>query len=83
MCPRFDFNWQTNYELETPLLVPAGTKLVATAHFDNSTANRYNPAPEREVFWAEQSWDEMFWPFTVYTEDVRGPTKPTTQNQDQ
>ena len=81
--PRFDFNWQTNYELETPLLVPAGTKLVATAHFDNSTANRYNPAPEREVFWAEQSWDEMFWPFTVYTEDVREPTKPTTQNQDQ
>ena len=79
--PRFDFNWQTNYELETPLLVPAGTKLVATAHFDNSTANRYNPAPEREVIWAEQSWDEMFWPFTVYTEDVLEPAKPTTQDQ--
>ena len=81
--PRFDFNWQTNYELETPLRVPAGTKLVATAHFDNSTANRYNPAPEREVVWDEQSWDEMFWPFTVYSEDVLEPTKPTTQNQDQ
>ena len=79
--PRYDFNWQMNYELETPLLVPAGTKLVATAHYDNSTANRYNPAPEREVIWAEQSWDEMFHPFTVYTEDVLEPAKPTTQDQ--
>ena len=81
--PQYDFNWQTNYELETPLFVPAGTKLVATGHFDNSTANRYNPSPEREVEWAEQSWDEMFWPFTIYGEDLPESSKSTTQDQDQ
>ena len=79
--PQYDFNWQMNYELETPLEVPAGAKLVATAHYDNSTANRYNPAPDRDVIWAEQSWDEMFHPFTVYAVDVPESAKPTTQDQ--
>ena len=79
--PRYDFNWQLNYELETPLDVPAGSKLVATGHFDNSTKNRYNPAPDRDVFWAEQSWDEMFWPWTMYAVDVDEPAKPPTQDQ--
>jgi hypothetical protein len=80
--PLFDFNWQTNYELETPLRVPAGTKLVATGHFDNSTANRYNPAPDRDVIFDSggQSWDEMFWPFTVYAEDVGTTSKTATQD---
>lgn len=57
--PKYDFNWQFHYELDTPLRVPAGSKMVAIAHFDNSTNNTYNPAPERYVFWGEQSWDEM------------------------
>lgn len=57
--PKYDFNWQFHYELATPLHVPAGSKIVAIAHFDNSTNNTYNPAPERQVFWGEQSWDEM------------------------
>ena len=81
--PQYDFNWQTNYELETPLVVPAGSKMVYTAHFDNSTANRYNPSPEREVEWAEQSWDEMFFPFTIYAEDLPESDRTGTQDQDQ
>jgi hypothetical protein len=67
--PRYDFNWQIHYELETPLKVPAGSKLVAVAHYDNSLKNRYNPAPQKEVYWAEQSWDEMFIPWFEYTVD--------------
>ena len=31
--------------------------------------HRYNPSPDREVFWGEQSWDEMFFIFTKYTID--------------
>ena len=57
--PKYDFNWQLYYDLEQPLKIPAGSKIVAAGHYDNSTKNKYNPAPEKEVFWSEQSWDEM------------------------
>lgn len=57
--PRYDFNWQLHYELEAPLKIPAGSVMLGIAHFDNSLNNRYNPAPEKHVFWSDQSWDEM------------------------
>lgn len=69
--PRFDFNWQLHYELAEPLKIPAGSKLLAVAHYDNSIRNRYNPAPQKEVFWSEQSWDEMFIPWFEYTVDSK------------
>jgi len=74
--PRFDFNWQLHYELKEPLKIPAGSKILALAHFDNSINNRYNPAPQKEVFWSEQSWDEMFIPWFEYTVDSKDLTKP-------
>ena len=74
--PKFDFNWQLHYELAEPLKIPAGSKLVAVAHYDNSIKNRYNPAPHKEVFWSEQSWDEMFIPWFEYTVDSKDLTKP-------
>jgi hypothetical protein len=74
--PRFDFNWQLHYELAEPLKIPAGSKIVAVAHYDNSIRNRYNPAPDKEVFWSEQSWDEMFIPWFEYTVDSKVLTKP-------
>jgi len=58
--PEYDFNWQLHYEFEEPLKLPAGSTIKTIGHFDNSIRNRYNPAPDREVYWAEQSWDEMF-----------------------
>ena len=67
--PNYDFNWQLQYELAEPLSVPAGSKLTAIGHYDNSIRNRYNPAPDKEVYWAEQSWDEMFSPYLEYTVD--------------
>jgi hypothetical protein len=73
--PKFDFNWQLHYELAEPLKIPAGSKLVAVAHYDNSVKNRYNPAPDKEVFWSEQSWDEMFIPWFEYTVDSRDLTR--------
>ncbi|QQS45435.1 MAG: thiol-disulfide isomerase [Acidobacteriota bacterium] len=69
--PTFDFNWQLHYELAEPLKIPAGSRLHAVAHYDNSIRNRYNPAPDKEVFWSEQSWDEMFIPWFEYTVDSK------------
>jgi hypothetical protein len=73
--PKFDFNWQLHYELAEPLRIPAGSKLIAVAHYDNSIKNRYNPAPQKEVFWSEQSWDEMFIPWFEYTVDSKDLTR--------
>jgi hypothetical protein len=67
--PKYDFNWQMQYKLLKPLKLPAGSRITAIAHYDNSANNKYNPSPEKEVFWAEQSWDEMFSPFIEYTVD--------------
>jgi hypothetical protein len=79
--PKFDFNWQLHYELAEPLKIPAGSKLAAVAHYDNSVKNRYNPAPQKEVFWSEQSWDEMFIPWFEYTVDSKDLRKaPATQS---
>ncbi|HSZ17542.1 MAG TPA: cytochrome c [Terracidiphilus sp.] len=69
--PRFDHRWQMAYELETPLKLPAGSKLIVTAHYDNSKTKMHNPAPEKAVYFRamNQSWDEMFTPFIQYTID--------------
>jgi hypothetical protein len=73
--PKFDFNWQINYELAEPLKIPAGSKITGIGVYDNSLANRWNPAPHLEVFWSEQSWDEMYQPFTEYSVDSQDLTK--------
>lgn len=73
--PKFDFNWQLHYELAEPMKIPAGSKIQAIAHYDNSIKNRYNPAPQKEVFWSEQSWDEMFIPWFEYTVDSKDLTQ--------
>ncbi len=67
--PKFDFNWQIEYELETPLKIPAGSKILGIGKYDNSPKNKWNPAPNLEVYWSEQSWDEMYQPFTLYSVD--------------
>jgi hypothetical protein len=89
--PHYDFHWQLAYELETPLHLPAGSKLVITAHYDNSQKNEQlmhhhghsdsstapPPGPEKEIHFREQnqSWDEMFSPFIQYTIDNDDPGK--------
>ncbi|MSQ93421.1 MAG: redoxin domain-containing protein [Gemmataceae bacterium] len=64
--PRYDFGWQSNYLLEKPLRLPAGTRIECTAHFDNSTKNPNNPNPNTFVFWGEQTWNEMMIGFVDY-----------------
>ena len=76
--PNYDFNWQIEYDFVEPLKVPAGSTLKTVGHFDNSIRNRYNPSPDREVYWGEQSWDEMFFIFTKYTIDKEDLSKRTS-----
>jgi mono/diheme cytochrome c family protein len=57
--PKYDFNWQITYELAKPKLMPKGTKLEVIAHYDNSTGNKFNPDPTKDVRWGDQTWEEM------------------------
>jgi hypothetical protein len=82
--PKFDFNWQFNYELEEPLHIPAGSKIVGIGVYDNSPKNRWNPAPHLPVYWSEQSWDEMYQAFTEYSVDSQIVIdRPITTSQPQ
>ncbi len=62
----YNYNWQLDYELKEPKLVPAGTKIRAVGAFDNSVQNKANPDPSRKVPWGQQSWDEMFFGSVTY-----------------
>ncbi|HVY89153.1 MAG TPA: redoxin domain-containing protein [Hyphomonadaceae bacterium] len=59
--PKYDFNWQRDYDPVEPILVKAGTKLIATWVYDNSDHNKANPDPKINVTWGEQSWQEMMY----------------------
>jgi hypothetical protein len=77
--PNYDFNWQFQYEFAEPIKVPAGSTVKAIARFDNSPANRLNPAPGKEVYWSEQSWDDMYLSSVRYTVDKDQKKAPQTQ----
>jgi len=66
--PKWDFNWQIDYVLAEPKLMPKGTQLRCFATYDNSAGNLSNPDPTKWVFFGEQTWDEMMigW-FTAVT----------------
>ncbi len=57
--PKYDFNWQLLYELQEPISLPKGTKIICTAWYDNSDKNPANPDPTKDVFFGEQTWEEM------------------------
>jgi len=59
----YNFHWQLGYELETPIRVPKGTRMVVTAHHDNSANNPLNPTPKQSVAWGEMTAQEMMLPW--------------------
>ncbi len=61
--PHYDFNWQLAYDVAQPIHVPKGTRLTVTAHYDNSANNKFNPDPNRTVYYGDMSWEEMMFPF--------------------
>jgi peroxiredoxin len=64
--PRWDFNWQNVYQFKEPIKVPKGGRIHAVAHWDNSRNNPYNPAPDKEVRFGLQTWDEMMVGWVAY-----------------
>jgi hypothetical protein len=69
LSAKFNFHWQLGYELKDPISVPSGTRMVVTAHHDNSANNPSNPEPDKKVRWGEMTADEMMLPwFGVLTE---------------
>jgi len=74
--PHYDFNWQLTYELAKPKLLPKGTVIECTAHFDNSPNNPSNPDPTKEVHFGEQTWEEMMIGFL----DVAVPLNKTAMD---
>jgi hypothetical protein len=94
--PNFDYHWQLTYELETPLRLPAGSKLVVTAHYDNSVNNLHlrgpfasdlarNCGPDKQAYFRNQnqSWDEMFSPIIQYAVDSHHGSQSTGSAQPQ
>ena len=68
---KFDFNWQLGYEFAKAVVLPKGTRLESTAHFDNSENNPYNPNPNIDVKYGPQTTDEMAVSFMGFIIDVK------------
>jgi hypothetical protein len=59
--PKYDFNWQREYDFAEPVKVPAGSLLIARYVYDNSKRNPANPDPNKTVHWGDQSFEEMLY----------------------
>jgi hypothetical protein len=78
--PNYHFDWQLEYYLAEPKVLPKGTRLLVTAHFDNSTANKNNPDPAATVHYGDQTWDEMMAGYFIYTIESRPMTATGLQH---
>jgi hypothetical protein len=56
----WDFNWQSLYQCDPPVRLPAGTKVMLEGVHDNSAANARNPnQPPARITFGEQTSNEM------------------------
>jgi hypothetical protein len=63
LSTKFNFHWQLGYELAQPIKVTKGTRMVVTAHHDNSANNPLNPSPDQAALWGEMTSQEMMLPW--------------------
>ncbi|MFY9611028.1 MAG: DUF3471 domain-containing protein [Blastocatellia bacterium] len=68
--PNYNFNWQTLYKADKPIELPKGSKIIVTAHFDNSERNKYNPDPTKTVRFGDPTYDEMMVGYFDYVTKV-------------
>jgi hypothetical protein len=73
--PNFRATWQLWYDLTEPIVLPKGTVIECTAHFDNSANNPLNLDPSKEVGWGDQAWDEMMVGFLNVVFDAKMPLR--------
>ncbi|MFY9574528.1 MAG: DUF3471 domain-containing protein [Blastocatellia bacterium] len=65
--PAYSFNWQMAYRPQSPIRIPAGSRIQVTGYFDNSAKNKFNPDPSKAVRQGEPTYDEMMMGFMDYT----------------
>jgi hypothetical protein len=75
--PQYDFEWQTDYIFKRPVKLPKGTTIRATAWYDNSAKNKSNPDPTKEVWWGDQTWEEMMFTGLLYSIDPAPAPPPS------
>jgi hypothetical protein len=72
--PEWDFHWQMYYRFQKPIYLPPGTKGVAIASYDNTTANPNNPNnPPQNVTLGEGTGDEMMLVYFNFTTQGASP----------
>lgn len=63
----WDFNWQGSYMFPRFIVLEPGTQVHASATYDNTVDNPYNPHnPPQMVTWGEGTEDEMYYLPFVY-----------------
>lgn len=62
----WDFNWQGSYTFDRYIHAPKGSRILATAGYDNTSSNFANPnRPPEDVDWGQKTTDEMYFlPFS-------------------
>jgi hypothetical protein len=56
----WDFNWQTMYQFKKLVKIPAGSRIIVEAKFDNTSENPMNPnQPAIDIGYGWNSTDEM------------------------
>ena len=64
----YNFAWQPTYQLDEPMVLPAGSRVVVEGLFDNSQYNLGVPDPTVDAMGGLQSWEEMFIGYFSYTD---------------
>jgi hypothetical protein len=77
--PRYNFYWQMLYKLKKPIVIPRGTRIAVTAHFDNSLRNKYNPDAGRAVRFGDSTTDEMLAGFVDYIVEKPQEERPVAK----
>ncbi|MBL8208620.1 MAG: cytochrome c [Blastocatellia bacterium] len=67
--PNYDFNWQLVYYAKKPIAIPKGTRIQVTTVWDNSSKNKFNPGPNKDVRWGDPTYEEMTIGWIDYTLD--------------
>jgi hypothetical protein len=80
----FSFNWQLGYEVMNPIKMPKGTRMLVTAHHDNSANNKSNPDAAQNVLWGDLTGQEMMVPWfgVVVNKDASPETIATYRPRD-
>ena len=64
----WDPSWQGMYSHREPVRLEAGSRILASATYDNSANNPRNPhSPPQDVVWGEQAFNEMLSAYIAYS----------------